>query len=496
MNITSSFNDSAYDKIQKRSAPGGYIEPTPVNESEYVKKELQKWSATAGQAPADEIWDAYINKKASLVLKGYNLPKLPDVIGYLTELEEVTLEGNRLTSLPETMGKLTKLQRLHLNNNELSEIPKSIGDLVNLKELILHNNKLTKLPETIVKLNNLKTLILHHNNLAELPENIGGLSNLKSLSIRSNPNLKAVPRSLENCSEIINITGIEETQINRLELDLILQRCQEKRMKQLNLLLQTYLDSWNFCSRGNYDFSFINQFTETEKNMIGEWLLRLERCQDFLLRRKELATLVCKMLTTLGQSKPFKESFFAELTGNLKGCGDMASMLLNVIYTDWLLYTVDQNAPVPDLLKHMAEVARTLTLRLFILKKIDAAEKIRGSEYSECVEIFFYYENQLKEHLKLATQIENMQFKAIGNRPDIVNIDELVEYVENHYMDTLANFTCVDSILMRLPEYASEKAEIDKEAYRKLEIDAENASKEREGKTVALRKKFLDNFLK
>ena len=122
--------------------------------------------------------------------------------------------------------------------------------------------------------------------------------------------------TLGNCQEITYIdlegtpvgTPEEVTSIIR-ERNAILARTEAKRRADGVLSLPARLATWKAYGKVDYDFGFLSNeenFTAQQQGDISEWLVRLERCQDFKSKRGELATLVCNMLMTLKDSEDFK----------------------------------------------------------------------------------------------------------------------------------------------------------------------------------------------
>jgi Leucine-rich repeat (LRR) protein len=73
----------------------------------------------------------------------YNLKKLPDSIGKLTNLRHLSAGKNELTKLPDSIGKLTNLERLFLEGNKLTSLPSSMNKLDSLTMLSLGGNTVT-----------------------------------------------------------------------------------------------------------------------------------------------------------------------------------------------------------------------------------------------------------------------------------------------------------------------------------------------------------------
>lgn len=87
--------------------------------------------------------------------------RIPDSIGYLSELQYLGLTSNSLSgSIPDTFRGLAQLSMMTLQENKLQGIiPSWIGSLKNLKILNLGNNSLTgTIPPTIGNMDSLERL--------------------------------------------------------------------------------------------------------------------------------------------------------------------------------------------------------------------------------------------------------------------------------------------------------------------------------------------------
>jgi len=109
-------------------------------------------------------FDDYNSYNINLALKEfiqwsnhYDLDLVQD-INELKKIEILNLSQKKIKKLPDSIGYLTNLKELAIDNNNLTEIPNSIGNLVNLKKLTLHVNKLTVLPDTFLDLKKLEAL--------------------------------------------------------------------------------------------------------------------------------------------------------------------------------------------------------------------------------------------------------------------------------------------------------------------------------------------------
>ena len=405
-----------------------------------------------------------------LYLVANNLTALPPEIGNLRALKSLGLSGNNLTALPPEIGNLVALKSLGLCGNNLTALPLEIGNLMALEDLDLESNKLVTLLPEIGNLTSLKELYLPGNKLTALPPEIGNLAALHTLRIYDNPDLRSLPMTLGNCQEITDIdlegcaegTPEEMDSITR-ERDAILVRTEAQRRAEGVLSLQARLATWKAYGTFGSDLGFlsnIENFTTQQQGDISEWLLRLERCQDFKYKRGELATLVCNMLMTLKDSKDFRDAFFSKVEGNLECCDDRASMLLNIIYTDWKLCTLPPNAPDKGKIEFLVSLAKTLTFREKLENMIDKYERETGRIHRESVEIFLHYEIEHKKRLGLLTAIDNMHYSQMGNAPNVVDEKILLETVNEKYMDTLADLGALHKILEKYSKYTDQETVI------------------------------------
>ena len=139
-----------------------------------------------------------LGKLTQLSALNNRLKEIPQTIGGLAKLEKLDLSVNQLTTLPTEIGNLVNLTYLNLAFNELTTLPTEIGNLTALKELILEANQLTTLPTEIGNLTALEELFLANNQLTTLPTEIGNLVRLRKLHLAQNPNLRELPREIEN----------------------------------------------------------------------------------------------------------------------------------------------------------------------------------------------------------------------------------------------------------------------------------------------------------
>ena len=66
-----------------------------------------------------------------LNLAWWDLPKLPEAVLELSELDELKLRWNNLETIPENVGKLNNITVLDVGGNQLSIFPASLTQLKN-----------------------------------------------------------------------------------------------------------------------------------------------------------------------------------------------------------------------------------------------------------------------------------------------------------------------------------------------------------------------------
>ncbi|MCH9620235.1 MAG: E3 ubiquitin-protein ligase SspH2 [Chlamydiales bacterium] len=346
------------------------------------------------------------------------LTDLPDTIGQLTNLTLLYIHYNELVALPDTIGQLANLTELHAHYNQLTVLPNTIGQLTNLTALPLSYNQLTAFPETIGQLTSLTHLSVYNNQLTALPSSIGDLNLLGMLEICSNPSLSILPISLGNCSQLTYL-NIQGTSIYRSNRDQILTACRNMRNLEAFEKLPHKIKLWRGFTDVVGEWTD-PEFTREQKGNLYEWLFRLEKASDFKRNQKELAETTCAILETVHTDAKFRETFFNLIVGDLAACGDRAAMSLNLVYTDWKLYTLPAEAPLSEKVQLLIGCGRALKLRQAVLSRYSGYEN---------VEKVLYAEVNLRERLALVTAITSMIYSEIGNIEDSV-IEDIAQEIE------------------------------------------------------------------
>lgn len=429
------------------------------------------------------------------------LKSLPDSICNLIDLEALDIAVNQFQSLSDSIGNLIDLRTLGLSGNPLQSLPDSFSNLTKLRNLYLNSTQLPSLPESIGNLIDLRTLELSGNLLQSLPDSFGNLSALKTLDLRGNITLNTLPLSLGNVPGITYLSTIN-TAIPAGIVNAILAQCRARRDLGAIARLPNKIVTWQTFAKQKdnhiYSSNFLNHLSDGEKYSLHEWLVRLERTRDFHSNQADLTDIVCSMLETLETKEEFKELFFIQVNANLECCEDRAAMSLNEIYTSWKIHTMPANAATEEKLELLIGVAKTEELRIAI------SQNLIGKNESESVEIYLYYEQKLRDRLKLVTAIKNMRYATMGNRK---SIDEtaLIESVEEKYISSLNKYPAFEKLAMNDPAYASAKRKIMNESQKNLEkivqenedhsgnlkILSEALQKETEASVVALSRNWV-----
>ncbi|MCH9619324.1 MAG: hypothetical protein SP4CHLAM17_02470 [Chlamydiales bacterium] len=364
----------------------------------------------------DEI--RQLTNLTKLDVSANQLTVLPDTIGQLTNLTKLDVYNNQLAALPDTIGQLTNLTKLDVYNNQLAALPDTIGQLTNLTELHVHYNQLTALPDTIGQLTNLTELHVHYNQLTVLPDTIGGLSLLKVLQICGNRDLSILPLSLGNCSQLtdLSITG---TKIPSPSCDRILRMCSSLHDLELAEKLPNKIKLWRGFAGVVREWTD-PEFTEKQKRRLYEWLLCLEKAEHFRGNQKELAKKTCAILETVYTDAKFRETFFSLITEDHTACGDRAAMSLNLVYTDWRLYTLPAEASRSEKVQLLVGCGRAQKLRNLLLSRYPGSENIEKVLYAEA---------NLRERLGLVTAIYTILFSQIEHVQESV-LEEIAHEIE------------------------------------------------------------------
>ena len=455
---------------------------------------------------------AHLTQLKKLDLGNNKLSSLPKEIGQLTELEEVHLGNNQLTalpaeigqfeklkiliignnklsSLPTEIGQLTPLEKLWIVENQLSSLPKEIGNLVQIKDLLIYKNRLTflpteirqltlleklwivenqlsSLPAEIRQLSHLKDLHLGNNQLTTLPAEIGNLVQLQLLHIDHNQELQNLPLSFSALHQLTYI-DIQGTAIDRVQVESLQNVWKRARASSGAIDFEDRFEFWLRTAGLEADPKTISSFSQEEKGLLNEWLLRLEKTRDYQSCQQHLAKVACEMVQSLKELPEFKESFFVQVENDNNSCQDRAAMSFNLLYTAWRMQKLPEASSVKEKLTLIQRAAKTEALRAYIANCIDSQQKKSGSLEHESVEIYLYYETALKKKLDLLTAIDQMAYGEIGKR-DWIKEKSAIQFVEKKYLPFFYKHPSLRKLALEQAQVKLEVEKAQKQAFKNL----------------------------
>lgn len=376
----------------------------------------------------------YITKLKKLMILDVDHNRIEELPEYffnkLPHLETLLINGNLLTSLPKLNKNHYRLTNLYCSDNQLNTLDPSISYLRKLRVFYVSKNNLHHLPDSFYTLYDLHAFKCSNNHLLFISPNISQLWHLKKLSLNDNPELSDLPINMGSLHCLEQIL-CRNTAINPETVETILTMSRSHRGAHATMSLDYLIPLWQSYARGyndkSFDLTFLLTFNEKEKDRIQRWLFKLSQTKDFRGNQTQLAYFTCSMLEHLKENSAFKNFFEEYFDFNDEGCEDRTAMVFNVLYTQWVLSTLDPHAPLKEKLSILKGVAKTITLRKELESMMEGMENV-----SESVEIFLFCETNLKERLHLVTAINNMKHSQIGKRPWI-NLDELANTVEATY---------------------------------------------------------------
>jgi Leucine-rich repeat (LRR) protein len=365
-----------------------------------------------------------------LSLGSHQLTQLPDSIGQLTNLTHLNLQGNKLSVIPETIGQLTNLIHLNLQGNKLSVIPETIGNLEKLSQLYLQENRLETLPSSMGNLKDLSLLILTDNELTEIPLSLAtSLSSRCEIDCRSN---QLSGEAIDDFSLLATTTRTQNPTLGPM-LDISLDEDEEDEELDETKSLNEYLEIWferfktAFPERLNHPLLFDK--TQTLESFYGPLLSHpnndlvrnlLQKCafmKDFKneLTRNGVIEKLDLILRTASENKGFRDKFFEALADASDGCGDRYAMIFDKIHALYQVHCIMFNNPeeLPNLL---IGIHRCNVLNEIAQKKLKEITPESPDEEIDDVEIFLYYQVNLKEALELPISTEEMLFPRMASK--------------------------------------------------------------------------------
>ncbi len=149
-------------------------------------------------------------------LTNNKLKRLPEEIGFLSNLTSLNVGENQLEELPPSFENLTNLIELNIYGNKFNTLPKHIYQMKKLRSICISKNQLSDISQ-LVTLTELTTLSLGDNLVETVPEDIGKLTKLTHLCL-SNNKIKKLPRSICHLSSLRGLY-LENNKLIQLPLE-------------------------------------------------------------------------------------------------------------------------------------------------------------------------------------------------------------------------------------------------------------------------------------
>lgn len=362
-------------------------------------------------------------------------------------LTDIILQNNGICKLPDNMGDFQALQEINLDNNQLTTLPDDIGRLTQLRRLWLRSNQLTYLPSTMSSCSALTALVLSNNpNLSELPLSFSSIGNLVELICDNTGIARDVRQTILNSTRELRDATSAARAASQLRMWAATARTISSPTPDRPISTNLMTDS-TITERVNdlqSPFGLMKSgmpntgmLTTQQQQLLSEWMHRLENTKDFRRNQAELASVVMRILETVVVSSVFADQFFAQVSVNMGGCGDRASMSLNELFTAWVLHTLSNSQSHPDrvgqindrvgqgqtdsdsqtstLLVREDDETRLQNLSLCIgVAKTNTLRQLVASMHltTESVETYLYVESKLREELGLVTACRCMLYGA------------------------------------------------------------------------------------
>lgn len=311
------------------------------------------------------------------------------------------------------------VQKLNMESNNIQTLPTAITNMTGLLELKLSNNRISEVPPEIGECVRLRRLWLDGNTISELPSEMSGCVSLSALSLNRNP-ITSTPSSFLQLNSLVEITCDENqwelSQLalgNTISFQNVLDRNRHNRNSGVTSgSLLGKLKEWSSGTGLVWEDDDLAVFSESELQMVAEWVQRLANTRDFSNDAVETKHAATSIMHTVVNDPDFKKTFFAQIAANLERCGDRAAMAFNEIFTAWKLHTAS-DLDKRSRLDICIAVAKTNTLR-------ELVSQVAGGR--ESVETYLWVEKELSDRLGLLTFARNCLY---GVGKNSVNLEEL-----------------------------------------------------------------------
>jgi hypothetical protein len=400
----------------------------------------------------NSFWDNFIAdeifRESPLLLKASFIQRQAYTLSFLLEktakiykkflLEtELTAWEEQVLKAPSEEDQQSRIKSV------VNKISKSINQENNSLSVDLGHS--TQIPSVIWKLNHIRRLNLVAPLLTELPRNIGQLENLEALNISDCTSLENLPEELKS---LFNLRGIytNKTRIPLSRVNEILETLTQRRRRRRDLVnqLSRVPKKWkDILSIQDNSLDFIDLLGERKKNILINWIRRVEKTPEFKSSKEEVVKIVSDILITVNEKPDFSRDFFSHTETNNIACEDHAGMALNEIYTMWRLVTLDKESSLKDKVKLLIRAAKTHYFRYYLAEWIQKNEP----DNKESVEIFLFYEILVKKDLDLLSVLKIMKHKKMGDKRSQLSKRKVIADVNNSYSNSLFSIPDFEKLL-------------------------------------------------
>jgi hypothetical protein len=402
-----------------------------------------------------------IDSLTSLTLNSNQMQTLPSSFSSLTMLKNLRVCGNKLSDLGGVLDPIRSLEVAHFSRNRIERIPTAlfkgpllsldfstnslrsvpseIGFATQMRGLDLSENHIEEIPEEIGGLEALIDCNLSYNNLSAIPPQVGNLSSLVFLNLAANARLRNIPYSLSRVSSLRDL-NLEYTLVSLSQYSLIMSRIQDGQSMPLEAQIGQMLTVWAEAGQKEVPRNVMD-LSLNEKEMVFEWLLRLEKTIDFTQQKQQVTGLCIDMLASL-ENPAFKEVFFLQLEDNLSDCEDRALLNLIMMHLNYRMHATKDSSPV-DHFGLILKSAKTLELLRMIPQKIMKQEVVE-----EDTEVYLYYLSRFQKETDLLLPFRiHMHFHEYAKK----KIRELNGLDELSFLGELKQKDPLDLIFSHLP---------------------------------------------
>lgn len=411
-----------------------------------------------------------LNQLKTIDLTSTGLTTFPSsLVSQCPCLEQLDISSNQITALPEANCLPQSLKTLNISNNKLATFPSPASPLPLLEKLDLSFNEITILP-SLVQFPSLKALNISSNQIAALPEADCLPQSLTVLDISNNRSIRAIPDSIlqmrAGCRIAVegifsydifrafyrrildirmhtfsqygvNLQGSMSDSLRMINGDLrrlspevsaareaILAPSYEEAAESFEQTLLFWLTQYQekfsqlcqtapnrlpeTCAKEKICPAFYNPLVHHgERGKLSLFLERLKTSKDYLdggTNQIQLIRRVYRMLELAALDLRFCEILFPLLHDACSTCDDRPALVFNRVEMQIELFTAKEKDE-----KALAKLCIGLK-RVELLQKC-AEKRITQLKLPDPVEVFLFYETELRVKLELPVSTENMIFK-------------------------------------------------------------------------------------